>query len=196
MIDWDAYRSGYDSMSYADQVAFYDKVWRLHPEQRHYSPDACSKFLSVVEPDRVLEVGGWRGELAAEMLPLFPKIMHWHNIEICRGAVENSVCSDPHYSTQVPSEWMWELPHEPGGVLVAAHVIEHMTKEQVLSLLWSTRPRAAFVQSPLTEKGQDWAGYNGSHVLKSGWEEVIDFFGWYGLKHDPSMDAPDVRCFR
>jgi hypothetical protein len=195
-IDWDAYRAAYDGMTYGEQVAFYSRVWDLHPDQHHYDPAACAAFLEAVKADRVIEIGGWRGHLAAEMLTQFPKIKRWHNIELCRGAVQATVCEDPRYTAQVPGNWAWTMIHEPGGVLVAAHVIEHMTAAQVALLLGALHPRAAFVQSPLTEDGQDWAGYGGSHVLRAGWRDVIALFAAYGLAHDPTLDAPDVRCFR
>ena len=195
-IDWDAYRAAYDGMTYGEQVAFYDRVWDLHPDQHHYDAEACFAFLTVAQADRVIEIGGWRGHLAAEMLPRLPAIRRWHNVELCRGAVAATVCDDRRYTAQVPTRWAWEMTHEPGGVLVAAHVIEHMTLAQVGALVGALRPRAAFVQSPLTDTGQDWAGYGGSHVLRAGWSEVIALFAAHGLTHDPTLDAADVRCFR
>jgi len=196
VIDWDAYRAAYDGMTYGEQVAFYDRVWELHPEQHHYDAEACAAFLEDVAARNIVEIGGWRGELATEMLARFPKIRRWHNIELCRGAVMATVCDDPPYTTQVPGNWAWTMIYEPGQVLVAAHVIEHMTLAQVELLLTAIRPRAAFIQSPLTEEGEDWAGYTGSHVLRAGWREIVALCGTCGLTHDPTLDAKDVRCFR
>lgn len=196
MIDWDAYRAAYDGMTYGEQVAFYDRVWDLHPNQHHYDPEACATFLTSVKATRVIEIGGWRGELAAEMLARFPAIRRWHNVELCRGAIQSTVCQDPRYTCQVPGNWAWTMIHEPGAVLVAAHVIEHMALPQVGALLSALLPSAAFIQSPLMEEGQDWTGYTGSHVLRAGWREIVAVCGTHGLTRDPTLDAPDVRCFR
>ena len=74
---------------------------------------------------------------------------------------------------------------------MAAHVIEHMALPQVGALLSALLPSAAFIQSPLTEEGQDWTGYIGSHVLRAGWREIVAVCR-YSRAH-PRPDAGRAR---
>ena len=37
----------YDGMTYGEQVAFYGRVWDLHPDQHHYDPAACADRKST-----------------------------------------------------------------------------------------------------------------------------------------------------
>lgn len=185
MIDWDAYRAAYDGMGPAEQAAFYARVWELHPDQRHFDADACGRLLDAAAPASVQEVGGWRGELAAAVLPSRPGILSWRNREVCEGAASHPACADPRYS----------LGLGPADALVMSHVIEHMRLREAEAYVEAVRPRAAFVQSPLSEDGQDWAGYRGSHVLREGWREVEAMMARHGLRREPALDAPDVRCF-
>ncbi len=200
MIDWDLYRLTYDMLSYEDQLKFYDEVWKQHPVQKHYDSATCKRFLEKVNPKAVVEIGGWRGELAAEMLPLFPDIMVWRNYEICKGAANDTVCLDSRYDAEVPLTWVWSMSLNQrrairGNTLVASHVLEHMNAEQVEALLKAIHPNAAFIAAPLTESGQDWNGYEGSHVLTWGWKDIINLFETQGLIHDSSFDTSEVRCF-
>lgn len=194
MIDWDGYRAEYNSMSWEDQRAFYDRVWDLHPVQIHYDAEACARFLDATRPVTVMEIGGWRGELAGEMLMRFDWIASWHNREVCAGAVANQATADPRYHANVPTIWPWQTPLR-AEAFVASHTIEHMNETQLNALLAATTARAMFLASPLTEDGQDWAGYDGSHVLTLGWRDVIALAAKHGYVHMAELDAPEIRCF-
>lgn len=195
MIDWDAYRAAYDLMSWDDQRAFYDRVWDQHPVQLHYDAEACARFLEATRPATVMEIGGWRGELAGEMLARYDWIGSWHNREVCAGAATNPATDDPRYRANVPTTWPWHVPLR-AEAFVASHTIEHMNARQLDELFRATSARAMFLASPLTDDGQDWAGYGGSHVLTIGWRDVIALAATHGFVHDRSLDASEVRCFR
>jgi hypothetical protein len=189
-IDWDAYRRDYDRMSAADQEAFYDRVWQDYPHQKFFNASACASYLASFTPTTVVEIGGWRGELAAEMLTRFPSIKHWTNVEVCRGAREASACTDPRYEYVPPTAL---LPF--ADAVVSSHAIEHMLIRELVIYLEEVRPRSVFLQAPLTEEGQAWDGYQGSHVMREGWREVRSELARLGLRHVPHFDAHEVRCF-
>ena len=205
MINFDVWRAEYDLMTYEDQLAFYDLVWAKHPVQKHYDPGAVAKFFSAhlayTEPASVLEIGGWRGELAAEMLGLWPlnaDIREWTNLEICRGAVENSIPLDVRYHPVVPGGFLWDYDQgmfAPYNVLVASHVIEHMRARELWSFLSRQKALWVYLASPLDEEDRDWTGYNGSHILEIGWRKITSMMGELGYRHRPHHDTREVRVF-
>ena len=202
MIDWDEWRSRYSSMTYAEQQAFYSEVWKHHPSQLHFDAGAALAFMRALpvmpRPMRVVEIGGWRGELAEALIPYLPASWSWLNLEICREAAAASVCQQPAFRAVSPESWPWEdLPTLAGAdILVASHVIEHMSVEHLEALVDSlATARWMFLASPLPQSGTpDWAGYNGSHVLPLSLDGVTDLLadrGW-----DPFASAgTDSRTF-
>lgn len=199
-VDFDAWRVSYDAMTYDDHVRFYDAVWDAYPVQQHYDTGRATAFLARVDPRRVLELGGWRGELAAAILPEFPDIVRWRNVEVCRGAAENAACTDPRYEAIVPDAWLWERPDLVGfaDTFVASHVIEHMRGDQLRALFAVVLPSvdAVFLASPLDEEGQGWAGYHGSHILELGWRDVAALLANAGFARYDDIASPEVRAYR
>ena len=109
-IDWDAWRRRYPWMSHQDQVDFYEEVWAAHPVQRHYDLKAALAAIPD-EPLHIVELGGWTGQLAAEVLAVRPKLRSWKNIEICKSALEAlGHCSDYRYVGYHTGCPIWEVP--------------------------------------------------------------------------------------
>lgn len=192
MIDWDAYRAAYPTMSYADVAAFHERVWQAYPEQGYHSPTFLRHFFDDLEsgwPYSVLEVGGWRGEAADAILPGHPNIRRWTNFEICEAAVRASVPSDRRYVGIFPDRWPWECDLDGRyEVAVLAHVIEHMTGAQLGQLVgWLLKAgvRHAYVEAPLRERPRSWRNSTSAHLLELGWTEVIALFAaaGFGLSH-------------
>lgn len=174
-IDWDAYRAQYDSLSYAEHQAFYDKVWDYHPVQVHYSGLGLASFFFDDQARHVVEVGGWRGEAAAATLAAHPSIASWRNFEICCGAASDPVVEDSRYRAISPPIWVWRTPPIAADTAVLAHVIEHMRGDQVEMLLdWliDCGVQRMYIETPIELGGQDFTGYLGSHVLELGWDAV------------------------
>ena len=186
MIDWDAFRAGYDRMTYIELVDFHDRIWDLFPDQSKHSVSLLHTFFETVpEPARVVEVGGWRGEAAEEILSSEGLVIEcWDNFEICRGAVAHPVLTDPRYHGESPARWLWET--EPGdyNVAVLAHVIEHMRGAQLEALagwLAASGVQSAYVEAPLYNGPRRWLHSSSSHVLEFGWNGVIELFARHGL---------------
>lgn len=180
MIDFETWRATYDSMSYAEHVALYDRVWQDHPLQGHADIDAARSFFAGIrEPVRhVLEVGGWTGVTAGVILSVMPGIEKWLNVEVCRGAAEHPATTDPAYRAVVLDDWIWNQPSDffaPFTVLFASHVFEHMTGANIAQLLGKIENiRHLYIDAPLPWEGDsDWGGYPGTHVLEWGWERLL-----------------------
>lgn len=198
-IDWDQWRRDYDTTPYLDQLAFYDDVYRSHPEQKCHTLSRAQDFFSHLpsDPLRVIEVGGWRGELASEIIPGYPNITKWTNYEVCRGAVEDSVLSNEVYRAVVATEWLWErkIPLT-SDVFVACHVIEHMKFAQLRALLDKVTARWAYFEAPLLVPGQTWDGYMGTHINEAGWPDILSLMegrGWalrrYEVMHEGERET-------
>lgn len=181
---FDAWRDHYDSMSYADQVDFYNQVEAAHPKQRAFSAGRLVRFfrfvLASARPIAILEMGGWKGELARAVLGQFgaANINQWINYEISERARDANVCSDSRYTAIVPDDFMWNIDLPLAGVFVASHVIEHIKVSQLTALLDNLPLSVEYIalQAPITQSAlaHDWSGYLGSHILEIGWRQVTD----------------------
>lgn len=193
-FDFDAWRDGYDSMTWSDHVATYSKLHELFPIQRHFDAEACGEFLNLTRPADVWEIGGWDGELAAAMLATRPWIQKWTNVDACPEVVEGPVCTDPRYEARLGPAIL-----AGAGALVMSHVAEHLRWEELKFIFTrTTRVKAIYLASPLPTDGSppDWDHYPGTHILEVGWDSISAFLGGLGLRQ---MDAPrshEVRCWR
>lgn len=185
---WDEWRARTATMTYLEQQAFYDIVTRNWPEQAHFDRPTAEKELGGIAPKDVLELGGWRGDLAAFILSSDAgrTIHQWVNVDIAPQLVSMQRCEDIRYRLVIPQTWFWKTTIEDVfDCAVATHFIEHLTLEQFILILEKLRcmekVKTIYFESPLTETGEGWAGYYGSHILPIGWGEVrrlIEVGGW------------------
>jgi hypothetical protein len=169
VIDWDAYRRNYRSLSDADQATFYARVHDLYPEQRHGNVDAVRRFLSEHAPDTVVEMGGWDGWLKREEGHSVPE---WMGLEVC-----------PTFGDASFRWWRGKAArHVDGEAFVALHTIEHLDNEDARELLTTIKPAAMLLEMPIEENGQTWHGYSGTHVLTAGWVEVESWLAAAGYE--------------
>lgn len=195
MIDWDAYRAAYPTMSYADVAAFHQRVWAAFPDQEYHSAPLLRRFFHGLS-GRVVEVGGWRGEAANAILRDFPAITSWTNYEICEQAVASSIPTDPRYRGVFPDRWPWELPTQRAEIAVLAHVIEHINAMQLKRLIGWLRAcgvRHVYVESPLRDKRRSWRHSTSAHLLEIGWTEVIRLFNRAGYAMCERFSEPPER---
>lgn len=180
VADFDAWRENYLHMTYQDQQEFYDRVEAEHPHQAAFTVEYFGRFLEHISESLamiyVLEFGGWKGELARELLAIPPWIPIWCNVEICRQAVENSLFRSPHYTTLIPKNFPWNVELPPANVVVASHFIEHITRSDLDMLIQNLPASVRYValEAPIPDEGNDidWTGYHGSHILEIGWKQV------------------------
>lgn len=191
MIDFDAWRRDYDRLTYADHVEFYRQVAEVYPDQQHYNAAAVREFLSGISGN-VLEIGGWKGELAAEILPDHPDITGWLNIEIAPQAVTQSACSDLRYSVVVLDTFIWDSERDLSEypTVIASHVIEHMKKADVVKLLGRLRHiERLYVDAPLPEQPSAWDHGESSHIIEVGWKGLGNLIASYGFRQVGQMDG-------
>lgn len=184
MIDWDAYRAAYPTMSYPDVVAFHDRVWELYPEQDKHSTEHLEAFFDRYPATSVVEVGGWRGEAAAYFLGRQPAIEAWHNYELCRQAAGQPATDDARYTGVWPTDWVWNLAPPRADTAVLSHVIEHVSAAQLgLLVAWldAAGVQQAYVEAPLRNRPRRWRQSNSAHVLEIGWTDVIPLWAAHGF---------------
>jgi len=185
MIDWDAYRRAYPLMTYAQVADFHRRVWASFPDQENCSRDLLARFFeSVPSGSQVVELGGWRGEMADHILSRRADLRGWLNMEICEDAVALPVTADPRYVAVHPKTWPWERPlRDRYEVAVLAHVIEHMLSPQLARLVpWLSAGgvRRIYVEAPLRDKPRSWRHSTSGHILDIGWDGVVSLFGKHG----------------
>lgn len=174
--DFDQWRNDYDKSSYADQLTFYNQVEVDHPLQKGFDIEAFIRFFDYVlfdsEPITVIELGGWKGELATEMLAKFCNIRRWLNYEISQEAVNKSVCTDERYEAIVPADFAWNIELAKSDVFVSSHTIEHIKADQLYKLFDKLQGKYIGLQAPLADGPTCWTRYYGSHILEVGWEDI------------------------
>ena len=183
---FDRYRRDYATMSFSEHQRLYSIIERVYPEQTHFNVKASEEFFQElinhnIVP-RVLEIGGWRGELANAMLSQFYDITSWHNIEICAEAVAKHVCRDQfaRYTCGTGNDFFWnEKPNwiQMFNTLVLSHVVEHMRLENFAGTIAHCAAKGIdylYLDIPhITEDShKTWQGWTNTHVLEGGWNDI------------------------
>jgi len=183
VIDFGAWRRQYDDLTYSEQVEFYRAVAEAYPEQIHFNEPAIRTFLDGAT-GKVLEIGGWKGELAQRVLPDLPEITEWLNVEIAPQAVTESVCLDPRYLVTIPETFIWDsdLDIESFPTVVASHVIEHMKIREVRNLLSRIRADRLYVDAPLPPQPSLWGDGQHSHIIEVGWDGLGSLIESHGFR--------------
>lgn len=173
---FDDWRKNYDNLDYETQQRFYDKVHVAFPDQHRHDAAAANEFLTMADENlNVLEIGGYTGELAKEMLSIWPetKIRSWRNIEISKSAVDKSACNDARYSAECLPDFFWKTNGFESDTLIMSHVLEHIKVENFMEFLSHVKFKRIYIDTPIpeSEPGQ-WSGYMGSHIFESSWDEL------------------------
>lgn len=194
-IDWNEWRDRYDTLTFGKQQSFYERVFEQFPEQARFDTEALGKLLDhIAEPVSVVELGGWDGAFAHEMLRRREGITRWTNFEISRGAVESGRCEDLRYYGMALEDWYWAFRHE-ADVFVASHVVEHLKLTDVVRAVLATDCRYIYFQAPLEEAPTSWHNYRGSHILEVGWVGLTATLFDLGFNEIVSLWEPHSRCY-
>ena len=189
-MDFDRWREHYDATPFDKQVGNYELIARRFPQQQQWNGDAALRALT--DQSTVTELGGWRGELAAEMLAARP-IGRWVNYDICKWAVDNPVCTLGAYRPVHLDDWPWEIDLEPADCFVASHVLEHIRFAELERLAEQFHKfRSLYLDIPVGEDPPDWSGYFGTHILEVGWREIDRLLVSHGFA---SNDTGTTRTF-
>lgn len=177
---WDRWRELYDSFSHEENIEIGNALEAAYPYQVSFNAELFENFFSAVLPGaRVLEIGGWKGELAKHLLEKNPGIEHWHNVDMCRAAVLKTVpmgANSHRYTSEFPGSFDWFKTQRASAfdIAVSAHTIEHLSDAHLKDLIafLAGIPLIVF-EAPISKKsGASWAGYPGTHILSMGWDEI------------------------
>lgn len=200
---FDRWRELYYSLTDEEQADFSDACERRFPHQAHADRAVIDEALERFLPNdaRVLEVGGWKGELASHCLGKFPKIQNWLNVEFCRRAVARQVpmpLGGSGYEVLRPVNFGWFRTSgrfkRDFDVFISTHTIEHFSEldlRKLLEFVVAGIP-VVILEAPITDAGQEnWNGYLGTHILTMGWHSICDFMEDLGYR----WVRMSVHCF-
>ena len=156
------FRNKYDKMSYDELKEEYNKIYPSFPDQGSFR-DNISYIIEFFEnlkeiEIRVLEFGGFKGELANIQLEKFNNIKVWDNYEICTKCIELSVVKDNRYSCIVQDDFVWNsgFKNKKYNVLVSTHALEHISDDQIIKFIKKipSSIKHLLIEVPLENKGK------------------------------------------
>lgn len=173
--DWDVYRKFYPSLSFQDCMRVSETFDQLWPHQAFFSLEAIQQIfdfveLNIAEAIKVIELGCHEGHLAKSMLGKYESIASWSGYDINHRALLRSVVDDDRYRAIALNDWFHHIELPEFNVFVSSHTLEHLDSEQAIKVFDQISEKAIFLvlEIPISEDGQDWQGYKGTHVLKEG----------------------------
>jgi len=200
---FDKWRELYYDLTHEENIQFGYDMEAKYPGQASFDAPGIQAILSTVEnkPNKVLEIGGWKGELAQCTCAQSPgDFLSWTNIDMCKAAVEKSVhVSSVPYRAHFPDRFDWFIsPREEWfDVCISAHSIEHLTDKHLLQLMdWIKGIPVVIFEAPITNTGQTWDGYFGTHILEMGWTRLNQEMaarGYEATKHTDILYSYQLR---
>jgi hypothetical protein len=179
-------------MTFKEHKKYYEAVFTDITYQRKYAIEFWeAPFQNELKDKelRVIELGGYQGELAHEILRKHPNIEKWDNYEISDRADTHQVCNDPRYDPIVLEDFIWNDPpasitfKAPGASLrkyntfVSSHTIEHITGDNFKALVDTVIRYMDYciLEAPLSEQQMPniWKGYDGTHIQELAWNDII-----------------------
>jgi len=178
-FEFDKYRKRYDQLSFREKKKIANHWLKKYPEQAHFSFEYIELWLQkfVIIPAKVLEIGGWKGELASMALLSFSTIDIWHNYDLLEFP-DIQICKDERYRLFSLDDYLWHksLKYDYNA-LIATHMIEHIKWRELVDLINWIPPSIETVlfEAPIpdSEENINWKGDHSSHILEKGWKQVI-----------------------
>jgi hypothetical protein len=184
-------------ISFRQRKLLANKWLKQFPEQAHFNYEPIHQWLKneIPRPGNIIEIGGWRGELALKAFSSFDHIKKWHNYDL----LENNhyqKCTDTRYSLITLDNYIWNVSlDQEYNALIATHMIEHISwKELKLLIKWIPESiRTVLFEAPLPSSAENfsWKGDHSSHVLEKGWEQVVNEM----KKNDFSVDFSSENTY-
>ena len=181
MNEFDKWRNRYDTMTTQEQMQYHNELERRYPEQNHYNYQTLKEALRL-SPDAfsVLEFGTWKGDLAKQVFEDF-NCREWVGIEICEEAINKTKCSNIKYVKPERFDWFADPRTINADVIIATHFIEHLSNDHFKQLaMFCKGIKIVHFESPLTDVGNEWEGYLGTHKLTIGWNRINEIMAENG----------------
>jgi hypothetical protein len=183
-MTFDKWREDYDRLSFAEQVAYHNELELLYPSQAHYNLDAARQAIAIANPVTVIEAGCWKADLAAEILKTNTVIEDWMGIEICTNAIEKTNCHNEHFTYCPVEKFNWWMDIDMRcDLFIATHFCEHLSADHFADLASALDSKHVYFEIPISEGGEAWSGYHGTHKLTLGWSHVIHIMAAHGYTH-------------
>lgn len=190
MKSWNDWRATYNQMSYADQKQFYNEAEEQYPVQIHFAGIVTNTLIQLQAPLKLMEIGGWKGHLAAAVLAKNPAIQCWDNYEICENCIPKIVCLDPRYRCIVPTDFVWNLALPSYDLVVSTHTFEHLQAAEIEAIITRHPAQTYLIEMP---HSASWNNYNGCHICPLTREELNAMFERHGYRLQ--WQERDVRYF-
>lgn len=192
MMTFNEWREKYNDLTTDEQFEYYNYLETQYPDQAHFDLQFAVNVFNLVKPKVITEAGGWKGDLAVEMFKRF-EIDKWSNIEICQNAIDNSKCKNSKFFNVKPKDFNWFSSVKIEGLFIATHFIEHLSNED-FNQLASALQKSEYVyfESPLTNEGETWVDYFGTHKLYYGWNDIKKLFPL----HDVILENQICKLFK
>ena len=180
-MNFNEWRVNYDQLDFAQQQEYHNHLEALYPEQAHYNLSAAKEAIAIVNPLTIAEAGTWKANLANEILKNNTTITDWKAYELCPNAILKKACNDPRLSYQEINKFDWWDKDIFCDMFIATHFIEHLSNEHLKELLSSVKSKSVYLEAPISDGGDNWDNYDGTHKLTCGWSGVTELMKGYKL---------------
>jgi hypothetical protein len=190
MNEFDKWRESYDTMTIDEQIYYHNDLEARYPEQNHYNYDNVKEALLLCNKPIVLEFGTWKGDLAKQAMQDF-NISAWYGIEICEAAIGSTKCKEVNYILPTKFDWFKDKRTINADLIIATHFIEHLSNNHFQDLAkYCKGVKYIHFEAPLTNEGNNWDGYIGTHKLTIGWNKINEIMkeNGYSLIIDKSQN--------
>jgi hypothetical protein len=182
-MDFNQWRGQYDTLTFEQQQEYHSELEALYPDQAHYDLDAAKKAFEIVKPAWVIEAGAWKGNLAAEILSKSDCISQWYAFELCPAAIARTVCNDVRFRYASFNTFNWWVNNPlVCDLFIATHFIEHLSFAHLSEMIKSVKSKHIYFEAPLTDSGENWDNFHGTHKLEVGWSRVSEWLLLHGYK--------------
>ena len=193
MNEFDKWRERYNTMTIDEQIVYHNELEARYPEQNHYNYDNVKEALMLCNKPIVLEFGTWKGDLAKQAMQDF-NILSWYGVEICEAAILSTKCKEINYIKPTKFDWFNDKRIIKAGIIIATHFIEHLSNDHFEQLAkYCKGVKYIHFESPLTNDGNDWLGYEGTHKLTIGWNKINEIMKQNG--YSLIIDKPESKTY-
>jgi hypothetical protein len=175
--NFNEWRNKYDTLTFEEQRLYHNHLEELYPEQAHYDLASAKIAFEHVKPLTVVEAGAWKANLAAIILNENATIEQWQAIELSTNAINKTLCKDDRFSYIDINRFDWwnEMQFEQ-DLFLATHFIEHLSGEHLTALINAINTKAVYFEAPITNAGEAWNDFHGTHKLHFGWDIINSLF--------------------
>jgi hypothetical protein len=111
-------------------------------------------------------------------------IKEWTGVEICTNAIEKTNCHNKYFTYRFVQnfDW-WNWIYMESDLFIATHFCEHLSADHFADLASALDSKHVYFEIPISEGGEAWNGYHGTHKLTLGWSHVIAIMAAHGYTH-------------